>query len=243
MAETVNIICIKWGKKFPADYVNRLYGMVARNLTIPFRFTCFTEIAEGIREEVSIQALPELKLPDGIPERGWRKLGVLSENFGQLQGKVLFLDLDVVIVSNIDCFFTQPGDFLIAHDKKRPKKLEGNSSVFRFTIGEHKEILSKFEENFDNIRQEVRHEQAYLSREIYKKNMLEFWPDDWVPSFKYKCAPSWLTSWFKAPGIPQNAKIILFHGLPNPPEAIKGISGKWYRHIQPSQWIEDYWIE
>jgi hypothetical protein len=27
------------------------------------------------------------------------------------------------------------GDFLIAHDKKNPTKIEGNSSVFRFEIG------------------------------------------------------------------------------------------------------------
>ena len=58
----VNIICMKWGDKFPAEYVNRLYGMVARNLSIPFRFVCFTENNDGIRDEVEIQNLPELDL-------------------------------------------------------------------------------------------------------------------------------------------------------------------------------------
>jgi hypothetical protein len=46
-----------------------------------------------------------------------------------LKGKTLFLDLDVVIVDNMDDFFTVKGDFLIAHDKKNPTKIEGNSSV------------------------------------------------------------------------------------------------------------------
>jgi hypothetical protein len=146
-------------------------------------------------------------------------------------------------MSNIDEFFTYSGDFLIAHDKHRPARLEGNSSVFRFEIGKHPEILNYFIENFPEIRQQVRHEQAYLSREIKKTSTLNFWPDEWVPSFKYKCAPSWIKSWFKAPSITSGAKIILFHGLPNPPEAIRGISGKWYRHIKPSQWIKDYWTE
>lgn len=240
---TVNIICMKWGNKFPADYVNRLYAMVERNITLPFRVVCFTEVAEGIRQEVEIQPLPVLNLPEGIPERGWKKLGVLAKGFGGLSGEALFLDLDVIIVDNIDAFFTRPGQFLIAHDKKRPKKLEGNSSVFRFVIGEHNDIIENFEKNVAQIRNEVRHEQAYLSREIHKKGLLEFWPDEWVPSFKYKCAPGWLRSWFSAPLIPQGAKIIIFHGLPNPPEAIKGISGKWYRHIQPTPWIKDYWRE
>jgi hypothetical protein len=243
MNKSVNIICMKWGDKFPALYVNRLYSMVARNITTPFRFVCFTDNAEGIREEVEIQDLPELHIPEGLPERGWRKLSVFAKNFGGLTGTTLFLDLDIVIVDNINAFFTYSGDFLIAHDKYRPKRLEGNSSVFRFEISQHPEILDFFVDNFSTIRQEVRHEQAYLSREMHKLNKLSFWPDDWVPSFKYKCAPSWIKSWTQAPSIPEGAKIILFHGLPNPPEAMKGISGKWYRHIKPSPWIKEYWTE
>jgi len=234
---------MKWGDKFPVSYVNKLYAMVERNLTIPFRFVCFTEDAKGIRSEVEIQPLPEINLPDNIPERGWRKLCVFSENFGGLSGTALFLDLDVVIVDAIDDFFTIPGDFLIAFDDKNANKKEGNSSVFRFEIGQYPQILEYFEKNFKQIKSEVRHEQAYLSREMHKLGKMQFWPNEWVPSFKYHCAPSWIKSWFEAPVIPNDAKIILFHGLPNPPEAIKGISGKWYRHIQPTPWIEKYWSE
>ena len=239
----VNIICMKWGDKFPATYVNRLYGMVVRNLSLPFRFVCFTENGKDIRDEVEIQPLPELDLPANAPERGWRKLTVFKEGFGGLNGKTLFLDLDVVIVGSLDDFFTFPGDFLIAHDKKNPKKIEGNSSVFRFEIGQYPEILSYFEAHAEQVKKEVRHEQAYLSREMHKLGKLEYWPDEWVPSFKYRCCPSWIKSWFQAPFIPDGAKVILFHGLPNPPEAIKGISGKWYRHIQPTPWIQEHWVE
>ncbi len=237
----VNIVCMKWGDKFPADYVNRLFGMVSRHLSIPFRFVCFTENSIDIRGEVEIQDLPELNLPPGLPERGWRKLTVFKKDFGGLYGPTLFLDLDIVVVGSLDVFFTYPGDFLIAHDKKNPKKTEGNSSIFRFGIGQHSEILSHFEQNFELVKNEVRHEQAYLSREMHKQGKLRYWPDEWVPSFKYRCCPSWIKSWFQAPSIPKGAKVILFHGLPNPPEAIIGRSGKWYRHIQPSPWIEKYW--
>ena len=241
--DKVNVICMKWGNKFPPLYVNRLYAMVKRHLSLPFRFVCFTENSEGIRKEVEIQALPELDLPAHLPERGWRKLTVFAKNFGGLSGTTLFLDLDVVIVDSIDEFFSYPGEFLIARDHLRKRRLEGNSSVFRFEIGKYPEILDYFIENFEQIRKEVRHEQAYLSREMAKKGKLEFWPDQWVPSFKYHCAPSWIKSWFEAPKIPQGSKIILFHGLPNPPEAAKGISGKWYRHIKPSPWILEHWRE
>jgi len=234
---------MKWGDKFPPKYVNRLYGMVSRNMSLPFRFICFTEQADGIRPEVEIQPLPELDIPAGLPERGWRKLTVFADDFGGLTGRTLFLDLDIVIVDSIDSFFTYPGEFLIAHDKHRPSRIEGNSSVFRFEIGGHAGILEYFARNFEIIKNEVRHEQAYLSREMKKLGKLAFWPDEWVPSFKYRCAPPWIKSWFKSPSVPAGAKVILFHGLPNPPEAAKGISGKWYRHIKPSSWIKEYWVE
>ncbi|MGY9004116.1 MAG: hypothetical protein ACKVIF_13135, partial [Rhodospirillales bacterium] len=61
----MNVICMKWGNKFPPIYVNRLYAMVSRNLNSPFRFVCFTEDGDGIREEVEIQPLPELDLAEG----------------------------------------------------------------------------------------------------------------------------------------------------------------------------------
>ena len=76
MTNPVNIICMKWGKKFPASYVNRLYGMISRNITLPFQLVCFTENSDGIRKEVLIKPLPELDLPEGSPERGWRKLTI-----------------------------------------------------------------------------------------------------------------------------------------------------------------------
>jgi hypothetical protein len=107
------------------------------------------------------------------------------------------------------------------------------SFLFRFEIGQYPQILSHFEKNSEQVKSEVRHEQAYLSREIHKLGKLEYWQDEWVPSFKYRCCPSWIKSWFKAPFIPQGAKVIIFHGLPNPPEAINGISKNWILLIIP----------
>jgi len=39
----VNVVCLKWGIKYDREYVNRLYSMVERNLTIPHRFICVTD--------------------------------------------------------------------------------------------------------------------------------------------------------------------------------------------------------
>ena len=57
-----NVICIKWGTKFGADYVNRLYKMVEKNLSIPHRFVCFTDNAEGLIEGIEVRR-SEYELP------------------------------------------------------------------------------------------------------------------------------------------------------------------------------------
>ena len=100
------IICIKWGTKYGADYVNKLYGMVSRNITPPFRFVCFTDNTDGIRPEVECQDLPVIDYPMPVGTTGqWPKSRLWSEKLGNVTGNVLFLDLDVVIVGNIDVFF------------------------------------------------------------------------------------------------------------------------------------------
>lgn len=232
---------MKWGDKYSPDYVNRLYGMVRRNLTLPFRFICFTEQGQGIRKEVEIKPLPNLGLPSGLPERGWMKLSTFQNPLEDIQGQVLFLDLDVVIVDNIDCFFEIKGEFLIAFDQKKAKENIGNSSVYRFEAGRHADVLEYFQQNFEKVRTTVRNEQAYLSNKMNEKRILRFWPKAWCPSFKYHCIPSFPLNLWKEPAIPDGAKIILFHGKPEPEEAVLGVSGKWYRHFKPVSWINSYW--
>mgnify|MGYP000284633957 CR=1 FL=1 len=128
------VLCMKWGTKYGADYVNRLYNMVKRHTTIDFKMVCLTDRTEGIDPAVQCFPIPSLALPEGSPERGWNKLSTFEPDLYGLKGNLLFLDLDVVIVDNIDDFFTYPGDFLIIHDWKRPWRVTGNSSVYRFKL-------------------------------------------------------------------------------------------------------------
>ena len=239
--KAVNIICMKWGDKYGADFVNKLYAMVQRNITIPFQFVCFTENAEGIDPDVVIYPLPSLGLPGDIPERGWLKLSTFKNPLEDLTGIALFLDLDVVIVDNIDAFFEFDAEFALSFDQKKKAQTIGNSSVYRFEIGKHAEVLAFFLENFDSVKKEYRNEQAYLSHQMNAKNALKFWPKKWTPSFKYHCVPPFPQNFWKKPFVPMGAKIILFHGKPEPWDAQKGISGKWYRYFRPVTWIEKYW--
>lgn len=241
------IICMKWGNKYSADYVNRLYHMVKRNLTLDFTMVCLTDDDTAIHSDIICYPIPTLDLPNHLPERGWKKLTTFSPSLYDLQGVALFLDLDVVIVDNIDCFFEYKANHddsvMIIRDWKKPWRMVGNSSVYRFDIGQntYPDLLNYFKQNFASIRQNFRHEQAFLSDYLRKHHHLEYWDKSWCVSFKYQCVRPFPMSFIKPPQLPKGAKIVIFHGEVNPPDAMIGKSGKWYRKVLPTDWIGGYW--
>ena len=95
------LVCVKWGSAYGPEYVNRLYGMVSRHLTPPFRLVCLTDDRNRIRAEVECFDLPELGVPH--PQRTvgkWRKQVLWGATVPGLRtGEPgLFIDLDSVIV-------------------------------------------------------------------------------------------------------------------------------------------------
>ncbi len=237
-----NIVCMKWGKKFSPLYVNTLAAMVRRHLDKPYRFVCFTENAEGLDPEIEIRPLPNMMLDSRLPERGWRKLTMLGEKLADLEGQALFLDLDVLILDRLEPFFEQPGQFLIVHEWGFRDDVIGNSSVFRFEIGQHQDVLDHFLTHGDEVRSQYRNEQAYLSHAIHNKGILGYWPEEWCRSFKRSCMRPFPLCYFQPPKKPDNVKIVVFHGLPNPDQAIEGWVGKYgLRAVRPASWIKDAW--
>lgn len=45
----VNILTVKWGKRYDANYVNKLYAGIARHTTWKFKFFCFTDDSTGLK--------------------------------------------------------------------------------------------------------------------------------------------------------------------------------------------------
>lgn len=234
---------MKWGTKYGPEYVNRLYAMVQRHLRGPFRFVCLTDRSEGVRAEVQCLPIPSLALPPGIPERGWTKLTTFEADLHGLRGTALFLDLDVVIVDDITPFFELPGEFLIIHDWKRPRRITGNSSVYRFELGAHADVLAEFRASQEQVRARLRNEQAFLSEVLHRQGKLQYWPADWCRSYKYHCIPSWPSNYWRTPVIPGGARILIFHGEVNPPDALAGRRNRALRRVRPAPWIADHWRE
>ena len=149
-----NVICIKWGTKFGSEYVNRLYRMVEKNLSLPHRFVCFTDDSDGLDAGIEVRKLPPYEDNTAIGDKGWRKLSLFNRDLSDLKGTALFLDLDIVIRKNIDAFFEAEGDFIIVKDWDFPDDIIGNSSVFRFEVGKHPDVLEDFYKLGNDIRKE-----------------------------------------------------------------------------------------
>ncbi len=244
--QSVNVLCIKWGKKYGPEYVNRLHNMVHRHLHRPFRFVCLTDDAQGIDPGIEVKPIPPIGF-DEFDQRkpwtfghGWLKLTSFAKPLYDLEGRTLFLDLDIVIVDSLDPFFDQPGEFVVIKEWDK-KDGTGNTSVYLFTVGAHVDALDHLRSGYPKVVEEVRNEQEFITGFLGRQGKVSYWPEEWCRSFKRHCMRRGIMGWFAPPVIPPGARVIAFHGKPNPPDAIAGISGKWYRRVLPTAWVAEHW--
>lgn len=248
----VNIVCMKWGELYGPEYVNNLYRMVQRNLSLPFRFICLTEQATGLLPDINVLPLPNFAEPPppyGTICSAWRKLALFGDALPGVKGKVLFLDLDVVIVDRIDALFAYSDRFAIIENWYQRGRNVGQASGFCFTAGAHAALYQAYLDDPKRAWIEYRTEQAFMTAYLSRHGGFDFFPDAWFKSFKKHCMPGGVLNRFcVSKGFPKACKVVVFHGQPNPPGAIAGTWGRpvsWYkklhRHVRPTAWVAEFW--
>lgn len=125
----LGVVCLKWGDKYPPDHVNRLHRMVRRHLRREHAFFCLTDNPEGLDEGVAVLPLPDLQLVGW-----WNKLWLFSADF-PLRGRVLFLDLDLVILRDLDALVDFEAERLFVSIADYVHEREFNTSVFHWQAG------------------------------------------------------------------------------------------------------------
>lgn len=244
--ETVNVICMKWGTKYGPDYVNKLHSMVGRNLSRPFRFVCLTDDPAGLDPRIEALPLPLIGIPEFDEQRGWTRLHgwlkvtAFAAPLHDLTGPVLFLDVDIVITGPLDPFFDPPGRFVVIKEWDK-RDGTGNTSVFRFTAGAHGDLIEHLRGALDSAQKDFRNEQEFVTSYFATRGERSYWPAEWCVSFKRHCMYRGLKGFLKPARIPEGARVVVFHGKPNPHQAIAGESGKWYRRVVPVPWVRDLW--
>ena len=189
-------------------------------------------------------------MPPAWQRTPWLKLALFRDDLAALTGQSLFLDLDILITGRMDDFFTfAPGRPCIIHDWENPVQRlfrrhgePGNSSVFRFESGRSGAILDRFMAERDQALAQYRTvvDQRYLAEALGPDKA--WWPSEWVVSFKRHCIPTYPLNRFATPRLPPEARIVVFHGHPNPHEALAGYrSDRAHRSCLPTGWIAEHW--
>lgn len=201
----LTIACFKWGTwggGRGAEYVNRLYNGVWNHLVRPFRFVCFTDDPTGFDKGVIVR-------PMG-PDWNWnlRKMWAYSPDAG-LAGRVLLLDLDTLVTGSLSDIADYGGPFCDVEDFYEGQRLHGGA-VVSFEAGSQiaARLWTPVVNQYEAINAAVNGSERYYYRMIMDQAG-DRWQDilpGQVVSSKVHCAD----------GIPDNARLVCFHGVPRP---------------------------
>jgi len=215
----IDIVTFKWKPKndfrneYTAEHVNRLAEMVKRNVTVPYRFICVTDDPTGIREDVQVYPLWEnpaphygtLKRPNCFARlRMFANDEFINSHFNE---RIVWLDLDALILGNIDHILNDKADFKIWY-------VDGEVSLCNGSLVSHKrgtrtDLWTKFnpknvhpEEGYQNTTGHIGSDQAWIAQNLRPED-LRFGKIDGV--YSYRCH-------VKGKPLPPDAKIVFFHG-------------------------------
>ena len=264
------IVCMRWGAKYGPDYVNRLYGMIARNITPPFRVFCLTDDATGLRPEIEAKVIPGLGSEMSRFRRGiWAKARLWGETLEGIEGTVLFMDLDLVVTGSLDAFFEHgdSDDVILARNPVKPLERLGQTSIYRFPVGKLAPLWEEFSADPEGVAARYTYEQRFVTQRT--PGGVAFWPRGWVVHYRHHCARIFPLNFVLEPKLPSGARVAIFAGQLNPADAVAGRYQKNYpvlgrmahvrrafsddspdsairylRHfIKPSSWVREAWRE
>lgn len=134
----LNVVCVlRHGGKvgYDASWVEKLQNSVSRNLSIPHRFVCLSDVDVPC-DRIPLESTSELKSPGW-----WAKMQLFKP--GLFDGPVLYFDLDTVITGNLDELvqtITAQDDFLMEYDYH----FKISSSAILYWNGDYSHIYHEY---------------------------------------------------------------------------------------------------
>jgi len=217
--------CVIHGDKYDWCYVERLYNMVQRHSTRPIRFHVFTESDRSVPDPMVKHVLQDWPGISGPRKSWWYKMQMFEP--GRISGRLLYFDLDTVIVDNIDWmqgldarFFWSIKDF---RHLWRPSWRGMNSSVMLWDTSRFAWIWKEFQENDVKTQARLFHgDQDFLNTVLTEKD-LKFIDESLIKSWRWQIKDGGMdmkTRVYRRPDagsvLLPGVKILIFHGNPKP---------------------------
>lgn len=248
MTQTPTILSIKWGTAFSAGDVNRLHRAARAHTTGPLRFICLTDNIDGLDPQIETRDIPDIGLTplDWKRPGVWRKLSLYAPDLHDL-GRVLFVDLDMMIVGSLDPFFdvTTGVVFLNTGDSWRRNPTsdhtEGGTGIFSFDPAAEHLILQSFQADPARHMDSFHNEQDFA---FAHASATALWPEGRVISFKRHLCHRYGAGLFRPiRPVPATASVIAFHGDPRPADVKDNAIWGPFPHVHAGTpaLINDYW--
>lgn len=239
----MTILTMKWGSRYPSDYVNKLFEAARIFGLRDARFVCYTDVVEGLAPGIEARPLPPIDLPEKYRWTFWRKLSLFDPALG-LKGPCLYLDLDVVITGDLlPLFHGWSGgprfikSWVGAKTEKRAKFDRINSSVMLYNGSTCGEVLEEFYRNREEVLKSYPGDQGFVYDRLAEN--ADFFNPALCVSFKKHCVPRFPCNLWMRPKVPLGASIVVFHGKPDPHEAARGSRfGRMKHWCRPVAWAE-----
>lgn len=222
--QPIDCACVIHGNAYSWTYVERLYNMLNRNINTGIRFHVYTEADRPVPAPWIKHALTDWKI-SGPKKSWWYKMQLF--NSAHYAGPLLYFDLDVVIVNNLDWVKNLPLNyFWTIRDFKylwRPTHHGINSSMMWWDTRNYQHIWDTFSrQKLQVIMRSHRGDQDYLTQAI-NKNKRHFFDLDRVKSWRWQALDGgfdFTRRMYQNPGagttFDDRTSILVFHGDPKP---------------------------
>lgn len=229
MNEGLTIVSFLWGnwcKPYQMDYVDNMIDGLKKYLSLPYKFILFWDKWDETtyHENTEFRALKNLKTWLGcLP-----KLKVYDPSNG-FKGRVIVMDLDIVITGNLDEMFLYDGRFITRAWVKGMNKgiLLSGGDMIGFEAGFGTMMWNLMERDTERLL-EISNggKERFVYRKLYKDKI-----DYWQLLYPNKLI-SYKNHIMKHPDhkLPDEARLVSCHGDPRP-------------HVlyYTDDWIKPYW--
>jgi hypothetical protein len=211
----VAVVCVlKENSPYDISYVLKLRSMVARNTTVSHEFICLTDV------NIDPSICKTVKLRHGL-DLAWSRLEAFKKGITKAK-RIMYLDLSTVIVGNIDHLLRANQEFLALKPWNRINREKGlfSTALMGWKNGGTYSLI------YEKMTKADINNYAYGEKQFIKEMLDTFYGRPTLYQEKYNGIYSYKRDCKVS--LPQDARLVCFHGRPLPHQSNKG-------------WVRQHW--